>query len=212
MDTYQPIEQKYFSNGYKLICGVDEAGRGPLAGPVVAASVIFPEKITIRGIDDSKVLTKKQRDYLFSLIINQSVSYAIRIESHTIIDEINILNASLKAMSKAVLDLKSQPDIILVDGNKSLPGFSNSVPIIKGDSKCFTIAAASILAKVYRDSLMDAFSKEFIYYGFENNKGYPTKQHIKAILEYGECRIHRKTFMKKIYARRDTQLQFQFSD
>lgn len=209
MRTYQKLEKKFISDS-KIIAGVDEAGRGPLAGPVVAAAVIFPKEINLNGINDSKKINQTEREKLFDLIIENCLCYSISVETNKTIDKINILNASLQAMKKAVLSLKLNPDIILVDGNKAIPDLKNSIPVIKGDSKCFTIAAASILAKVFRDKIMENYAKKYKLYSFDKNKGYPTKEHINAILKFGESRIHRKTFLKKIYERRIIQERIEF--
>ena len=193
------IENEMFDQGYQLICGVDEAGRGPLAGPVCAAAVILPRDAEIPGLNDSKKLSDKRRRELFPIIKELAVAYAVVMVDEKTIDEINILQATFRAMEKAVNDLKVQPDYILVDGNK-LPNLS--VPakaVVHGDSLSASIAAASVLAKVSRDDLMLEFAEEYPQYGFEVHKGYGTKAHCGAILEHGPCPIHRATFLKKLY-------------
>jgi len=210
MRSFQPIEKKYFKSGFELIAGTDEAGRGPLAGPVVAASVIFPKNVKINGINDSKILSLEQRLNLEVEIKSKAIAYSVKAIDHTTIDKINILNASLLAMRKAVESLIINPDIILVDGPKTFESTTQVISIIEGDSKCFTIAAASILAKNYRDRLMIDYAETYPIYNFEKNKGYPTKFHIEAILRYGPCEIHRKKFLTKIYERRSEQNTFEF--
>lgn len=210
MKSFQLIEKKLFERGYQLIAGTDEAGRGPLAGPVVAATVIFPPNIIIEGIEDSKKINANEREKLAEEIKTKALSYSVSVIDHNLIDELNILHASLLAMKQAIERLKVNPDFVLVDGKFS-PDISIPVKsIVKGDSKCFTIAAASILAKTYRDNLMREYSKEYPEYNFQKNKGYPTSDHIQAILRFGHCEIHRKTFMKKIYERRIKQLEIEF--
>ncbi len=191
-------EDKYRQLGNNLICGVDEAGRGPLAGPVCAAAVILPPGLIIEGVNDSKKLSAKKREKLYDEICKKSVDYSIAYATVEEIDNINILNATHLAMERAVNGLKNSPDIVLVDGN-SLPKWKyNSEAIIKGDSLSHSIACASILAKVTRDRLMIEESKKYGQYFFEKHKGYGTKLHIDKILEHGPCEIHRKSFLKKI--------------
>ncbi len=192
---------KYFlKNGIKFLAGVDEAGRGPLAGPVVASAVIFDKDFHIDGVADSKTLSEKKREFLFEKITAECLSYSVSVIDHEIIDEINILNASLLAMKQAVQQLSVKPDIVLVDGNKSFESDIPVIPIIKGDAKSFSIGAASIVAKVTRDKLMKKYSRDFPHYLLEKNKGYPTLEHRQAVLKYGPSPIHRKTFLKKLYA------------
>lgn len=182
--------------GHKYIAGVDEAGRGPLAGPVVAAACILPEKFLLKGLNDSKKVTPQKRKDLFSkLINNKNVIYSIGIVESPIIDEINILQATLQAMQKAVFALAIKPDILLVDGNQ-LP--TTSIPskaLIKGDSISISIAAASIIAKETRDAIMEKLHEKWPQYGFKEHKGYGTEKHLEAIKKYGPCLDHRKSFM-----------------
>ena len=192
------FDKKYFSKDIKYIAGVDEAGRGPLAGPVVAAAVIFRKITFIKGVNDSKLLTEKQREALYDKIISSAIAYSVSIVEHVVIDEVNILNATLRAMKQSVDDLKVKPDLVLVDGNRK---FYSEIPvftIVKGDSKSFSIAAASILAKVTRDRLMKKLSVEYPVYLWEQNKGYPTRRHREIIKKVGPSPIHRKSFLKNI--------------
>lgn len=191
-------ENKYISQGKKLICGVDEAGRGPLAGPVCAAAVIMPEGLIIEGVNDSKKLTAKKREKLFDIIKNEAVCYSVAFASASEIDEINILNATHLAMNRAVEGLEKAPEVVLVDGNSLPKWYYNSEAIVKGDAVCHSIACASILAKVSRDRLMLLEAEKYPQYSFEKHKGYGTKVHVQALKEYGPCPIHRKTFLKKI--------------
>ncbi len=192
-------ERKHLNQGAKLVAGVDEVGRGPLAGPVVCCAVIMPTDELIEGVDDSKKLTEKRRKQLAEQIKQRAISYCIAEVSQEEIDEINILNAVKKCMVKAVEGLGVKPDITLVDGNDTGLGI-NAEYVVKGDSKSYTIGCASILAKVYRDDLMTEYAKEFSQYGFEKHKGYGTKTHIDTIKEIGPCRLHRKTFIKNFWA------------
>lgn len=191
-------ENKYISQGKNLICGVDEAGRGPLAGPVCAAAVIMPEGLIIESVNDSKKLTAKKREKLFDIIKNEVVCYSVAFASASEIDEINILNATHLAMTRAVEGLEKAPEVVLVDGNSLPKWYYNSEAIVKGDAVCHSIACASILAKVSRDRLMLLEAEKYPQYSFEKHKGYGTKVHTQAIKEYGPCPIHRKTFLKKI--------------
>lgn len=192
------FENQYKEKGYKLIAGVDEAGRGPLAGPVCVACVIMPldpDKI-IDGINDSKKLTEKKREELFKKIIDTAIACNIHFVNEQIIDEINILNATKKGMAFCINNLSRTPDVVLVDAVKGLETKIECVPIIKGDAKSYSIAAASILAKVSRDKLMLEYDKKFPEYGFAKHKGYGTKVHIEALKKYGKCEIHRESFIK----------------
>ena len=192
-------EKEYISQGYKNICGVDEAGRGPLAGPVCAAAVIFPEGVTVEGVNDSKKLSAKKRDELFDKIKENALAYHIAFASVDEIEKLNILNAAMLAMKRAVEGLSVKADLILIDGNKT-PDFNGipSIAIVKGDSLSHSIAAASILAKVTRDRLMLDMAKKYPEYCFEQHKGYGTKKKQKKLLQYGMCEIHRPSFLKKI--------------
>jgi len=192
------FDKKYLSKEVKFLAGVDEAGRGPLAGPVVAAAVIFDKKTSIKNVNDSKQLTQNQREYLFDKIKAKALSYSVSVIDHTIIDEINILNASLLAMKQAVESLNIKPDLILVDGNRGFPSDIPVIPVIKGDAKSFSIAAASILAKVTRDRIMKNLSLDYPEYFWDQNKGYPTRKHRDIILKIGPSPLHRKTFLGKL--------------
>ncbi len=192
------FDNKYLNKNIQLIAGVDEAGRGPLAGPVVAAAVIFSPDTEIEGVNDSKVLSERRREELFEEIIKESMAYSTSVVPAEMIDEINILNASLLAMKRSVHKLKVQPDLILIDGNKSFKNKIPTVTIVKGDAKSFSIAAASIVAKVTRDRIMKELAIEYPVYKWEKNKGYPTKQHRESIKLYGSSPFHRKTFLKKL--------------
>lgn len=192
------IEKEKKTEGYNLICGVDEAGRGPLAGAVYAAAVILPQDIVIPGLNDSKKLSEKRREELFEIIIEKAKAYSIASVGEKRIDEINILNATFEAMNKAVNSLSIQPDYVLIDGNR-IKGMS--IPhetVVKGDAKSASIAAASILAKVSRDRYITKLAEKYPEYGFEKHKGYGTAAHNEAILKYGPCEIHRRTFLKKL--------------
>ena len=192
-------ERKHIDSGKRYVAGVDEVGRGPLAGPVVCASVIMPLDDIIEGIDDSKKLSEKKREKLFEIIKEKAIAYSIREISEKEIDEINILNAVKKCMTDAVKTLSVKPDITLVDGVDTGLDIEAEY-LVKGDSKSYTIGCASILAKVYRDNLMKEYAKEFPEYGFEKHKGYGTKVHIEKIKEIGPCKLHRKTFIKNFWA------------
>lgn len=191
-------ENKVISNGYSSVCGVDEAGRGPLAGPVCAAAVILPKNIIIDGVNDSKKLSEKKREVLFDVICEKSLAYSIAWASVEEIEEINILNAAMLAMKRAIEGLSIKADFALIDGNKApkldIPAF----PLVKGDALSMSIASASILAKVSRDRLMYKYDEQYPVYGFGKHKGYGTKQHTQALKEFGPCEIHRPSFLKKI--------------
>ena len=191
-------EQSAELKGYKAICGVDEAGRGPLAGPVCAAAVILPPNTIIDGVNDSKKLTEKKREALFDVIKESAVSYSIAYASVEEIESINILNATMLAMKRAVEGLDVKADYAMIDGNKMPPLDIDGETIVKGDAKSMSIACASILAKVSRDRLLYEYAKEYPQYQFDKHKGYGTAAHREAILEYGPCPYHRMSFLKKI--------------
>ncbi|MCB2230006.1 ribonuclease HII [bacterium] len=194
-DAQINIEQMLRDKGYKYICGVDEAGRGPLAGPVVAAAVILPLDCAIEGLTDSKLLTADRRDHLFEELVEDSVVSAVGIMDHNDIDTMNILRASLMAMRKAVLDLSQKPDVVLVDGSFAVPNLSQpQYAIIKGDRRCQAIAAASIIAKVTRDRIMSRYEEIYPHFSFAAHKGYPTAEHLRELREHGPCDIHRRSF------------------
>lgn len=193
-------EHELRHKGYKAIAGVDEVGRGPLAGPVVAACVILDLDDIIEGIDDSKKLSLKKREALFDEITDKAVCYGIGIVDERTIDEINILQATKLAMEKAVLNMQIQPDFILCDAISSLKIPQQMMGIIKGDSLSYLIGAASIIAKQTRDKMMIDYANEHPEYGFERHKGYGTVYHREALLKYGPCELHRNTFIKKILA------------
>lgn len=194
------IEDSVFGKGIKIVCGVDEAGRGPLAGPVCAAAVILPPHVEIPGLNDSKKLTDKRRRELFPIIKEQAVAYAIAFSDEKEIDEGNILQATFRAMERAVDGLSVRPEYILVDGNKLPMLATPAEAVVHGDSLSASIAAASILAKVTRDDLMLQYAQVYPAYGFEVHKGYGTKVHYEALRKHGPCSIHRMTFLKKFYA------------
>lgn len=191
------IEDSLYSEGYEYICGIDEAGRGPLCGPVVAAAVILPKDKYIEGVNDSKKLSPKKREKLYDDIKKEAMSIGIGIVDVDIIEEINILNATKLAMIKAVKDLKIIPDYLLIDGNQLIDIDIEKQTVVSGDAKSESIAAASIIAKVTRDRMLINFDKLYPEYGFAKHKGYGTKMHIEAIKEYGLTPIHRKSFCKK---------------
>jgi ribonuclease HII len=193
------IERSHFEKGITVICGVDEAGRGPLAGPVCAAAVILPEGLEIPGLNDSKKLTDKRRRELMPIIKEQALAYGIAFASHEEIDEINILQATFLAMERALKQLKIQPELALIDGNRQKDFGINVETVVKGDSRSANIAAASVLAKVTRDDYMEAMALEYPGYGFEIHKGYGTKAHYEALRNLGPSPIHRMTFLKKFY-------------
>lgn len=196
------FEKEYYEKGYKYIAGIDEAGRGPLAGPVVAGAVILPKDCLLEGVNDSKKLSEKKREKLYDDIIENALAWGVGIVDHTVIDEINILNATRKAMKLALENLQVKPDYILIDAEKKVD--TNNIPylpIIKGDALSISIGAASIIAKVTRDRIMREYDKVFPMYGFEKHKGYGTKAHVEALKEYGPCMIHRKSFLNKILAK-----------
>ena len=192
-------EREAFADGVKLVCGVDEAGRGPLAGPVCAAAVILPPELVIPGLNDSKKLTDKKRRELYDVITAEAVSYGIAFASEKEIDEINILQATFLAMARAMEKLTPQPELALIDGNRAKDFGLPVRTIVKGDSLSASIAAASILAKVTRDRLMEQSDEAYPQYGFAVHKGYGTKRHYEALREFGPSPIHRMTFLKKFY-------------
>ena len=193
------IEDACREEGYTVICGVDEAGRGPLAGPVCAAAVILPDHLELPGLNDSKKLSDKKRRELFPLIKEQAIAYGIGLASEKEIDEINILQATYLAMERAIVQLEGKADLALIDGNRAKDFGLPVKTVVKGDSLSASIAAASILAKVTRDDLMEQAAVEFPGYGFEIHKGYGTKAHYAALTEKGPSPIHRMTFLKKFY-------------
>lgn len=192
-------EKEAFADGFQLVCGVDEAGRGPLAGPVCAAAVILPKDVQIDGLNDSKKLTDKKRRELFDVIAASAVSYGIALVDEKTIDEINILQATFRAMAQAIAQLDPSAQLALVDGNRAADFGLQVRTIVKGDGLSASIAAASILAKVTRDRLMEQYAEQYPQYGFEIHKGYGTKRHYAALREFGPCPIHRMSFLKKFY-------------
>lgn len=192
------IENEYREKGFNIICGVDEAGRGPLAGPVYAAAVILPSDYVIEGLNDSKKLTEKKREALFDEIKEKALAYGIASADEKEIDEINILNATFLAMKRAINSLSVKPDLALIDGNQKPHTDIEEVTVIKGDAKSMSIAAASVLAKVSRDRFMLEMAEKYPQYEFARHKGYGTKLHYEKIAQYGVCDIHRRTFLKKI--------------
>ncbi len=200
LTNLKSMEKELYNKGFEYICGIDEAGRGPLAGPVVVAGVIMPKDSMIEGVNDSKKVSEKKREKLYDLILDEAISYSVAIIGQDVIDEINILNATKQGVTKVVEELDVKPNLILVDAlthidTKGIPYDS----IIKGDAKCYNIAVASIIAKVTRDRIMREWDKIYPQYGFINHKGYGTAKHIEAIKEYGPCPIHRKSFIKNFW-------------
>ncbi len=189
------LEERYVSEGYAVVCGTDEAGRGPLAGPVYAAACILPIGLFIEGLNDSKKISEKKREKLFDIIKNEAISYGIASASPEEIDEFNILNASQLAMRRAVAMLDPKPDLVLVDGNVARDFETKAVTVVKGDSISPSIAAASILAKVSRDRDCLALHEKYPEYNFAKHKGYPTKEHMDAVRKYGPCPAHRRSFL-----------------
>lgn len=193
------IEEEFYNSGTKCICGIDEAGRGPLAGPVVIASVIMPRYSMIEGVNDSKKVSEKKREELYEIITNEAISYGVGIIDQKEIDRINILNATKEGLTMSVKELSIRPDLILVDALNKID--TDGIPyqsVIKGDAKCYSIAAASIIAKVTRDRIMRQWDEIYPQYGFAKHKGYGTAEHISAIKEYGLCPLHRLSFVKNI--------------
>ena len=193
------IEDENYSEGFEIICGVDEAGRGPLAGPVYAAAVILPKHLQIPGLNDSKKLSDKRRRELYPVICDQALAYGIGFATEQEIDEINILQATFLAMERAMAQLKIRPDLALIDGNRQKDFGLPVKTIVKGDSRSANIAAASVLAKVSRDDWMIAMAEKYPEYGFEIHKGYGTRAHYQALEAYGPSPIHRMSFLKKFY-------------
>lgn len=200
--TMWEIEDENYAEGFQVICGVDEAGRGPLAGPVCAAAVILPPHTRIPGLNDSKKLTDKKRRELFPVICEQAVAYGIGMATEQEIDEINILQATFLAMQRALDGLQVRPDLALIDGNRQKDFGLPVKTVVKGDSLSANIAAASVLAKVTRDDLMIRQAEQFPEYGFEIHKGYGTKAHYAALEQYGPSPIHRMSFLRKFYEQR----------
>ena len=192
---FTALEEQLYRDSYSAVCGVDEAGRGPLAGPVVAAAVIVPNDCQLEGLNDSKKLSELQRERLFDRIIELELTCAVGIIDHECIDRLNILQASLLAMRKAVTELKKPPDFVLVDGNFTIPKLAlPQYAVVKGDARCRAIAAASIIAKVTRDKIMDKYQALYPSFSFSQHKGYPTELHLAELKEHGPCEIHRRTF------------------
>ena len=197
LTNLKSMEKELYSKGFEYICGIDEAGRGPLAGPVVVAGVIMPKDSMIEGVNDSKKVSEKKREKLYDVILEEAISYSVAVIGQDVIDEINILNATKQGVTTVVEELDVKPNLILVDAlthinTKGIPYDS----IIKGDAKCYNIAAASIIAKVTRDRIMREWDEIYPQYGFINHKGYGTAKHIEAIKEHGPCPIHRRSFIK----------------
>lgn len=191
------IEEELHQKGFESICGIDEAGRGPLAGPVVVAGVIMPKNSMIEGVNDSKKVSEKKRELLYDKILEEALSYSVAIIGQDVIDDINILNATKQGVTNVVKGLDVRPDLIIIDALQHID--TNGIPyesIIKGDAKCYSIAAASIIAKVTRDRIMREWDEIYPQYGFSQHKGYGTAKHIEAIKEYGLCPIHRRSFTK----------------
>ena len=198
LTNLKEIEKDLHQKGFKNICGIDEAGRGPLAGPVVVAGVIMPDDSMIEGVNDSKKVSEKKRELLYDKIIEEAISYSVAIIGQDVIDDINILNATKKGLTVSLQELTQKPDLILVDALNGID--TMGIPydsVIKGDAKCYSIAAASIIAKVTRDRIMKEWDKVYPQYGFDGHKGYGTAKHIAAIKEHGLCPIHRRSFTKK---------------
>lgn len=202
MSDLWEIENKWFAQGYSMICGVDEAGRGPLAGPVCAAAVILPPNVEIPGLNDSKKLSDKKRRELFPIIQDTALCYGIAFATHEEIDSINILQATYLAMERAIAKLDVRPDLALIDGNRAKDFGLPVQTVIHGDSLSASIAAASVLAKVTRDDLMFEMAGKYPEYGFDIHKGYGTKAHYEALHTHGPCAIHRMTFLKKLYGQK----------
>lgn len=199
MSDLWELENEIYDSGETLLCGVDEAGRGPLAGPVCAAAVILPRGLEIKGLDDSKKLSEKKREALFDVICSAAVSYGIAFANVEEIEELNILNAAMLAMNRAIEKLDPAPTLALIDGNRDSTIKMPSRCVVKGDAKCADIAAASILAKVTRDRYMLEMAEKYPQYKFEKHKGYGTKAHYAALREFGPSPIHRMSFLRKMH-------------
>ncbi len=203
MTLYEFDKEIKNENGIELLCGVDEAGRGPLAGDVYAAAVIFPDNVIIEGINDSKKLSEKKREVLFDEIKEKALAYCIATASVSEIEDINILNAAMLAMKRAVEGLNVTPEIVLIDGNKTPDISVKAISVVKGDAKSQSVAAASILAKVARDRYMKEMDKKYPEYQFSKHKGYGTKLHYEMVDKYGLCDIHRPSFFKKYFEKKN---------
>lgn len=202
LDELFLMEKELHAEGVQIVCGVDEAGRGPLAGPVCAAAVILPEGCDLPGLDDSKKLSEKKREALYDVICGKAISYGIAFAAVEEIEELNILSAALLAMNRAIAQLDPAPELALIDGNTTRSIEVPARSIVGGDGKCACIAAASVLAKVTRDRYMRELAEQYPQYGFEKHKGYGTKAHYAAVDEFGLCPAHRPSFFKKYYAKR----------
>jgi len=198
LNQLKKFDKSFVNSKVRFIAGVDEAGRGPLAGPVVAAAVIFNNSAFIEKVNDSKKISENVREHLYNIIIDKALAFGVGIVNEKTIDEINILNATMKAMEKAVNNLDITPDIVLIDGNRAFKSSLETRTVIKGDSQSFSIAAASIIAKVTRDRIMRKISPSYPEYFWNKNKGYGTREHIEAIKEHGPTSIHRISFLSNI--------------
>lgn len=199
MSDLWALENEIYASGVNILCGVDEAGRGPLAGPVCAAAVVLPRGLEIPGLNDSKKLSEKKREALYDVIISSAAAYGIAFADVEEIERLNILHATFLAMNRAIAQLSVRPELALIDGNRNSDIEMPSRCIVKGDSRCADIAAASILAKVTRDRYMIKMAEQYPQYGFEQHKGYGTKQHYAALREYGATPIHRMSFLRKMH-------------
>lgn len=199
MSDLWALENEIYASGVNILCGVDEAGRGPLAGPVCAAAVILPRGLEIPGLNDSKKLSEKRREALYDVIVSSAMAYGIAFADVEEIERLNILHATFLAMNRAIAQLSVRPELALIDGNRDSDIEVPSRCIVKGDSRCADIAAASILAKVTRDRYMIKMAEQYPQYGFEQHKGYGTKQHYAALREYGATPIHRMSFLRKMH-------------
>lgn len=199
MSDLWALENEIYASGVNILCGVDEAGRGPLAGPVCAAAVVLPRGLEIPGLNDSKKLSEKKREALYDVIISSAMAYGIAFADVEEIERLNILHATFLAMNRAIAQLSVRPELALIDGNRNSDIEVPSRCIVKGDSRCADIAAASILAKVTRDRYMIKMAEQYPQYGFEQHKGYGTKQHYAALREYGATPIHRMSFLRKMH-------------